>query len=243
MNKTSDYEFTVIIPVYDEAGNVPRLVATLDEWLPTAPCPSCVLFIDDGSSDGSQAMISEACRTRESFFYAALERNSGLSAALKAGFDLVESPYVGYMDADMQTVAADFNLLLASRYEFALVTGIRQSRRDSWAKRVQSRLANAFRRAMTGDTARDTGCPLKVLRTDYARRLPMFTGMHRFFPALIGMLGGEVCQMPVRHRPRVAGQSKFHLSNRLVRPFVDCFAFRWMRSRLIDYRVADSNLR
>lgn len=242
MNQTSNYEFTILVPIYNEEANVARLVTTLEAYLPTALCPACVLFIDDGSSDTSLRLVSEACRGREGFFYIALEHNGGLSAALKAGFHAVESRYVGYMDADMQTVAADFNLLLVHRDDYALVTGIRQSRHDSWGKRMQSRIANAFRRAMTGDTARDTGCPLKVMRTDLARRLPMFTGMHRFFPALTEMLGGEVCQVPVRHLPRTAGVSKYHLSNRLVRPFVDCFAFRWMRSRLIDYRIAASNL-
>lgn len=95
---------------------------------------------------------------------------------------------------------------------------------------------------MTGDTAQDTGCPLKVLHTACARRIPFFNGMHRFLPALVLLQQGRVAQVPVRHFPRVAGQSKYHLRNRLVGPFVDCFAYRWMKKRYINYHVSDSNL-
>jgi len=95
---------------------------------------------------------------------------------------------------------------------------------------------------MTHDGVQDTGCPLKVLHTDYAKRIPFFTGMHRFLPALIQLQEGRVKQIPVRHFPRVAGKSKYHLANRLIGPFKDCFAYRWMRKRYINYRVGASNL-
>ena len=95
---------------------------------------------------------------------------------------------------------------------------------------------------MTHDKATDTGCPLKIMHTDYAKRIPFFTGMHRFLPALIDLVGGKMKEIPVRHFPRVAGVSKYHLWNRLVSPFVDCFAYRWMRKRYINYRIDGTNL-
>jgi hypothetical protein len=95
---------------------------------------------------------------------------------------------------------------------------------------------------MTGDTAQDTGCPLKVMHADVAKRLPFFKGMHRFFAALMLLENGRIKQIPVRHFPRVAGTSKFNLSNRLVGPFMDCFAYRWMKSRYIRYNVSDNNI-
>jgi len=95
---------------------------------------------------------------------------------------------------------------------------------------------------MTHDGVEDTGCPLKVLKTDYAKRIPFFTGMHRFLPALIQLQEGQVKQVPVRHFPRIAGKSKYNLANRLVGPFKDCFAYRWMRKRYINYQVAENNL-
>jgi hypothetical protein len=123
-----------------------------------------------------------------------------------------------------------------------MVMGIRASREDSFVKKASSKIANGFRRFMTKDGIEDTGCPLKIMRTDYAKRLPLFNGMHRFLPALILLQNGRVKQIPVRHFPRVAGVSKYNLRNRLVAPFFDCFAYRWMKKRYINYQVADNNL-
>lgn len=103
---------------------------------------------------------------------------------MKAGIDYTESVYVGYMDADLQTTPEDFNLLLKDIADYQLVMGIRANRKDSFFKNLQSKIANGFRRMMTNDGVQDTGCPLKVLHTAYAKRIPFFTGMHRFLPAL-----------------------------------------------------------
>ena len=161
---------------------------------------------------------------------------------MKAGIDTAMSEYVGYIDADLQTAPDDFNLLLPYIDSYELVMGIRANRKDSWFKKIQSRIANGFRRSMTHDGVQDTGCPLKVMHTDYAKRIPFFTGMHRFLPALIQLQNGKVKQVAVRHFPRTAGVSKYHLWNRLVAPFIDCFAYRWMKKRYINYRIADGNI-
>lgn len=145
------------------------------------------------------------------------------------------------MDADLQTAPEDFDLLLEHIDDYEMVIGIRANRKDSAFKRLQSCIANGFRRMMTGDTAKDTGCPLKVLRTANARRVPFFTGMHRFLPALLLLQNGRIKEVPVRHFPRVAGVSKYHLWNRLVSPFLDCFAYRWMKSRYINYTISEGN--
>ena len=121
--------------------------------------------------------------------------------------------------------------------------GIRANRKDTPFKKLQSRIANGFRRMMTNDGVKDTGCPLKVMHTDYAKRIPFFTGMHRFLPALVLLQDGcSYGQVPVRHFPRVAGKSKYHLWNRLWGPFADCFAYRWMRPRYINYKVGENNV-
>lgn len=241
-NKTSRYQFTIIVPVYNEEENMPTLAERLGNYLPKSLCKACVLFVNDGSRDGSLERIKEACAGNRAFFYISLSRNSGLSAALKAGIDVAASEYVGYMDADMQTAPEDFNLLLAHRDSYEMVMGIRANRRDSLFKRLQSRIANGFRRMMTGDGVKDTGCPLKVMRTENAKRIPFFNGMHRFLPALLLLQDGRVKQIPVRHFPRVAGVSKYNLWNRLVAPFVDCFAYRWMKRRYINYSLDGGNV-
>ena len=243
MNKTSEYRFTIIVPIYNEEDNIARLESTFAEYLPKCIEKACVLFVNDGSKDSSLKGIEEICSRNKDFYYISFDRNRGLSAAIKAGFDTCESPLVGYMDADLQTTPEDFNLLLPHAADYTLVSGIRARRNDSGSKRIQSKIANGFRRMMTGDTATDTGCPLKVMQTPYAKRIPMFEGMHRFFAALITLQdGGTFFETPVRHFPRTAGQSKFHLWNRLIGPFQDCFAFRWMRSRYINYHIAKDNI-
>ncbi len=241
MNKTSQYELTVIVPVFNEEDNIAALEERLSAYLPQAMRTACALFVNDGSKDTSLERIMEVCGRHDGFFYLSLARNGGLSAALKAGIDATESPYVGYMDADLQTTPDDFNLLLPHVEEYELVMGIRANRKDSGFKKFQSKFANGFRRMMTHDGVEDTGCPLKILHTDTAKRIPFFTGMHRFLPALVLLQEGRVKQVPVRHFARTAGVSKYHLWNRLVAPFMDCFAYRWMKKRYINYRVAEDN--
>ena len=242
MNKTRDYQLTIIIPVYNEEDNIKTLEEKLGAYLPKASRKACVLFVNDGSTDNSLPLIKEVCQRQNNFFYLSLMRNGGLSAAMKAGIDATESPFVGYMDADLQTTPDDFNLLLEHIDDHELVMGIRTNRKDTGFKKLQSKIANGFRRMMTHDGVQDTGCPLKVMHTTYARRIPFFTGMHRFLPALILLQEGRVKQVPVQHFPRVAGTSKYHLWNRLVAPFIDCFAFRWMKQRYINYRVKEDNI-
>lgn len=242
MNKTSQYTLTVIVPVYNEEGNMLRLEKELKHFLQTAKFSSCILFVDDGSWDASGHLIKEICRRNPHFYYLQLKQNGGLSTAMKAGIDQVESPYAGYIDADLQTTPEDFNLLLEYAPQYEMVIGIRTGRQDSLVKNLSSKIANRFRRAMTHDEAEDTGCPLKVMQTKYARQIPFFTGMHRFLPALVELQHGKVKQIPVRHFPRIAGQSKYNLKNRLVGPFLDCFAYRWMKKRYIRYQVVENSL-
>ena len=242
MNKTQDYDLTVVVPVYNEVESLPRVERAMREWLPTSPVKACVLMVNDGSKDGSLELMREICARNKAMYYISLAKNGGLSAAMKAGIDATHSRYVGYIDADLQTTPEDFNLLLEHIADYQLVMGIRAGRKDSFFKNLQSKIANGFRNMMTHDGAKDTGCPLKVMWTDYAKRIPFFTGMHRFLPALIQLQEGRMMQIPVRHFPRTEGVSKYHLWNRLIGPFKDCFAYRWMRKRYINYQIGEGNV-
>lgn len=242
MNKTDDYALTIVVPVYNEAGNLKRLESALTKYRQEAKVDCCILLVNDGSTDASGQLIREICDRQSGFYYLEFSENRGLSAALKAGIDHCYSKWLAYMDADLQTTPDDFNLLLGYADDYEMVMGIRTGRKDGFVKNMSSRLANRFRRAMTHDGVEDTGCPLKILHTAVAKRIPFFTGMHRFLPALVQLQQGKVKQIPVRHFPRMAEKSKYNLANRLVGPFKDCFAYRWMKKRYINYHIAETNL-
>ena len=241
-NRTGNYEFTIVVPVFNEQDNMKALEEKLSAFVAESLLETCVLFVNDCSTDQSLERIAEICERQSHFFYLSFSKNSGLSAALKAGIDVTQSTHVGYIDADLQTTPEDFNLLIPYLHEYEMVLGIRTNRKDSFVKNASSKIANGFRRYMTNDGVSDTGCPLKIMRTDYAKRIPLFNGMHRFLPALIQLQNGKVKQVPVRHFPRVAGKSKFNLGNRLVAPFIDCFAYRWMKKRYLNFQIAESNI-
>lgn len=236
-----DYQFTIIVPLYNEEDNLLRVEKELSAYLQKAPVKSCVLFVNDGSTDNSLQLVEEISQRNKDFKFISFEENRGLSAAIKAGFDHADTPLIGYIDSDLQTDPEDFDLLLEHIGENDLVTGVRENRKDSFKKNMSSLIANGIRRSFTHDGMDDTGCPLKVIKADYAKRIPMFKGLHRFLPAMILLQNGKIKQVPVRHYPRIAGKAKYHLLNRLVGPFIDCFAYLWMKNNYINYKVNKKN--
>lgn len=227
------HSLSIIIPVYNEAENLFRLRDALLEYLQIVKIPTIIVFVNDGSTDKSLDIIKTICEEQSHFTYLNLNSNQGLSAALKAGFEIVDTTLVGYMDADLQTHPKDFDLLLKHVDAFDLVTGNRFNRQDGILKKITSRIANTVRQWFTQDGMDDTGCPLKIIKTDVAKRLPMFKGMHRFLPALVQLEGGKTKQIPITHYPRIAGQSKYSFKNRGFSTLVDCFVFLWMKKRYI----------
>jgi dolichol-phosphate mannosyltransferase len=233
------FDLTIIIPLFNEAENLNPLSERLSDYLENSNWNSCVLFVDDGSTDQGRIILRQLCSQNERFQFIRLSTNAGLSAALKAGIDQAKTPLIGYMDADLQTAPEDFELLLSEIGGFDLVTGIRMSRQDHPIKKISSLIANAVRNAVTGDGISDTGCPLKVFRREMAQKIHFFKGMHRFLPALVLLENGKVKTVPVRHFPRAAGKSKYHLWNRLLGPTIDLMVFWWMKSRHINYHIEE----
>lgn len=234
---TINHTLTVIIPVYNEQDNLERVQKEMQAYIDIALVPTQVLFVNDGSKDNSQQMIERICCSNTAFHYISLDKNYGLSAALKAGFDTVRTSLTGYMDADLQTTPQDFNVLLKHIENNDLVTGQRTSRKDSFVKNTSSKIANGIRRAFTRDGMDDTGCPLKIIKTEYAQRIPMFRGLHRFLPAMVLLQNGHIKQIPVSHFERIAGRGNFGVWNRLIGPLVDCFAYLWMKKNYINYEI------
>ncbi|WCO02492.1 glycosyltransferase [Psychroserpens ponticola] len=236
------FKFTIIIPIYNEKDNLKRLEEELLAFIQTSTITTKVLLINDGSTDESQISIESICNRNKNFSFLLFDTNYGLSTALKAGFDYTDTEFVGYIDADLQTSPKDFNSLLEHISTYDLVTGVRKNRNDGFIKKISSKIANSIRRAFTNDGMDDTGCPLKVIKTEYAKRIPMFRGLHRFLPAMILLQGGTVKQIPIQHFPRLAGTSKFGITNRLLGPLIDCFAYLWMKKKRIHYKVSKQQL-
>ena len=168
---------------------------------------------------------------------ASLGRNTGQTAAFAAGFDLARGDVIITMDADLQNDPHDIACLLAEIGQYELVCGRRRCRRDSCVRKISSRIANAVRNALSGETVSDVGCSLKAFRHETVRQLSLFDGMHRFFPTLVKMRGGRVLEIDVNHRPRMHGETKYNIRNRIVRSFIDLLAVCWMQKRMLVYEV------
>lgn len=235
----SNYKLTIIVPVFNEEDNIDRIESEFLSYVRSAKYKSKLLFVDDGSTDTSLDKIKAVCERNEAFECIWFKSNTGLSAAIRAGIKACKTDWIGYIDADLQTDIRDFDLLADDIEKYDAVVGYRLRREDTINKRIQSLLANAFRRLILNDGIIDTGCPLKLIKNDVAQNMPFFDGMHRFIPALIQIQGGQIKQVPVRHYKRRAGESKFNIFNRSIKPFQDVIALRWLKKRAISYVVED----
>ncbi len=231
-------ELTIIVPIFNEEESLSAFFLEMDKFVQVCPITAKILLVNDGSTDSSPVLIKDKCGQAVQYEALFLDGNYGLSTAIKAGIDHCTTTLIGYIDADLQTHPADFLSYLDFFPEYDMVNGIRQNRQDSLVKKISSKVANKYRRFMINDNIEDSCCPLKIIKTDRAKALPFFTGMHRFLPALVQLQGGTVKQLPITHSPRYAGTAKYHLHNRLIGPFFDILAFRWMRSRYISYTTA-----
>lgn len=231
---------SVVVPAYDEEESLPVLAREIREALGGAGVPYEVVFVDDGSTDRTLEVMLALAREDPSVRVLRLRPNQGQSAALAAGWSAARAPVVVTLDADLQNDPADVPRLLAELDRgFDVVSGVRVERRDSWVRRVSSRIANGVRNRLTGDSVTDVGCTLRACRTELLRELPVFTGMHRFLPTLLRLGGGRVTEVPVRHRPRRYGATKYGIRNRLWRGVVDLLAVRWLQRRWIDRRAVE----
>ena len=227
---------SVIVPVYNEEENVPILQAELKAALRAIDHE--LIFVDDGSADHTVERIEADPNVRLIRF----EKNAGQSAAMYAGLRAARAAILVLIDGDLQNDPADIPKLIDEISRGAdLVCGYRALRRDTRVKRLTSRVANAVRSRYTKDGVRDTGCTLKAMRRECVSALVPFKGMHRFIPALIKDAGYRLVEIPVNHRPRRFGQTKYGLGNRAVRATMDMFGVRWLLSRRLNYKIREEN--
>lgn len=226
--------FSIVVPVYNEAGNVLPLIEEIYRLLARAGDYE-MLFVDDGSDDGTADLLT---RARERYVRLRVlhhDQRTGQSAALLSGVRAAYSDTIVTLDGDGQNDPVDIERLLDA-FEAAgdgrlLVTGQRTDRRDSIDRRWSSRIANGVRGQLLGDETPDTGCGIKVFSRALYLELPSFDHMHRFLPALVKAEGGRVQSVPVHHRPRARGRSKYGIHNRLWAGLVDLFGVMWLQRR------------
>ena len=238
---------SVVIPIKDERDNLlaltDQLVKVLQGREESKNAPFEIIYVDDGSTDGSSEILDRLASEHRAVTVLHFDRNYGQSAGFDAGFKRSSGALVVTMDGDLQNDPEDIGLLLSYANDYDLVCGWRTERHDTVMRKISSRVANVVRNAVTGDRVHDTGCSLKIFRRRVIDRLPLFNGMHRFFPALALMHGFTVTEVPVRHHPRRHGISKYGVGNRLFKGLYDLIAVRWMHSRVLRYRLKDGQRR
>ena len=243
MNATTEQsqqiEVSIVIPVFNEEENLPILIPKLAEVAKGLDLAYEMVFVEDGSSDGSRRMIKEMIDRYPSLRMIGLRKNCGLSAALIAGIREARGKWIVTMDSDLQTDPADTPKLLKYLDHYDMATGWRQKREDPWLKRISSRVANAVRNRLSGETVKDSANTFRVFKKECVRNLPVFSGMHRFLPTLVRMEGYRVIEIPVSHFQRKFGKSKFNVRNRMWTAFIDLLAVKWMKSRHIEYEIEE----
>jgi len=234
-------DLSVVFPVFNEEENIPILLEEIAAALRGQPWSYEMVAVDDGSRDRSLEILRRSRAKYPNLRVLTLEKNSGQTAALDAGWRAARGQYVLSLDADLQNDPADIPAMMRNLQESGadMVIGVRVNRQDTWSKKMQSRIGNGVRNWITGDQITDTGCSLKLVKRDAIDRVSLYSGMHRFLPTLIRMRGYKVIEMPVNHRPRKFGVSNYGAMNRAFRGLADCFAVRWMSRRMLHYRVKE----
>ncbi len=237
----SQPDLSVVFPVYNEEENVPLLLREIAQALEGRGWSYEIVAVDDGSTDHSLDVLRGLRETYPMLRVLALKKNSGQTAALDAAWRNARGRLVVSLDADLQNDPADIPRMMQKLEETGvdMVIGVRVNRRDTWSRKMQSKIGNGVRNMITGDQITDTGCSLKLVKKEAVDRVRLFTGMHRFLPTLVRYAGYKVIEMPVNHRPRQFGQSKYGAMNRAFRGLADCFAVRWMGKRMLNYDVED----
>ena len=230
---------SVIIPVFNEEENLKPLFTELMDVLNSLNKTCEVIFIDDGSKDGSLAVLKDLQKTFSGIRIIKFKKNCGQTSAFDAGIKAAQGEVIVTMDADLQNDPHDIPKLLVKIGDFDAVCGWRQKRNDSFIRRISSRIANAVRNKLSGESIKDVGCSLKAFRSVYAKKMKLYTGLHRFFPTLIKMEGGRVTEVAVNHRPRKYGAPKYNIRNRMVRSFIDLLAVCWMKKRILTYEIEE----
>ena len=234
-------DLSVVVPVFNEEDSLPRFWPELRDVLETLPLTVEVIFVDDGSRDRSAEIVRALREQDRRVRLVRLKANAGETAATDAGFRAARGRWVVTMDADLQNDPRDIPTLLAhlDRWDAACGWRVHRVAGDSLVRRVSSRVANHVRNALSDEAIHDSGCTFRAFRRECLRGLVLYHGFHRFVPTLLRLQGYRVVEVPVNHRPRRFGRSKYGVLNRVVGPTADLLVVRWMKRRRLRYEVAE----
>ncbi|MGA1867980.1 MAG: glycosyltransferase family 2 protein [bacterium] len=233
-------DISIIIPLKDEAGSIKELKDRINQAMNTRPWSWECIWIDDGSTDHSLPILKELCqRDAHHHRYLSFEHNAGQSAALWAGFKESKGSILATLDGDLQNDPADIPYLANVLYSQGvdMVNGYRKKREDNLVRKIASKIGNSARTWITGKTIRDVGCSTRVFKRECVRFLPLFAGMHRFFPTLVAMQGYKLIEVPVNHGPRLYGRTKYSINSRLWVGIIDILGVLWLQKRAFHYRI------
>ncbi|MFH1246036.1 MAG: glycosyltransferase family 2 protein [Candidatus Omnitrophota bacterium] len=230
-------KISVVIPVYNEEENLPPLTETIVPVMQSIQEPYEIIFVDDASTDKSREILKGLAAKYSFIRILGFTANCGQSAAFDAGFKSARGEIVVTLDADLQYDPQDIPKLLEKINGCDVVCGWRKNRQDPWLKLISTRIANAVRNKLSGESIKDTGCSLKAFKKIYLNNLKMYKGMHRFLPTLLKMEGAKVTEVEVRHFPRKFGISKYNIRNRMFRAFLDLLFVIWMKKRNLNYHT------
>lgn len=232
-----EMDYSLVIPIKDEKENLSPLLEEIESAFSSLTCQWELLAINDGSTDGSGPLLDALAQSRPYLKVLHFDRNYGQSSAFHAGFQEARGQWVITLDADRQNHPQDILKLLPFQDQADLICGRREKRQDQLMKRLISKWANWIRSRVCSDGVSDTGCSLKAYRKKALDQIPFFDGMHRFLPALFVLEGWRIKEVPVSHRPRLAGKTKYGFFNRNINTLLDLFAVWWMRKRKLRYRI------
>lgn len=239
IEQNEQIEISVVVPVYNEEGNLPVLIPALVEVLKNLGRSYEMIFVDDGSSDESRRILKEMASEHASLRILRFKENRGLSTALVAGMREAQGEIIVTLDSDLQNDPADIPRLLEYLDRYDMATGWRQKREDKWLKKISSKIGNLVRNWVSGENIQDSACTLRAFKKECIQEIPVFNGMHRFLSTLVKMRGFGIIEVPVAHHPRRFGKSKYNIRNRMVRSFIDLLAVRWMKRRTIHYEIEE----
>jgi len=232
-------DISIVVPVYNEKNNLEILTSEIREAMKEIGKRYEIIYVDDGSTDSSSDTIKKLAQEIEEVRGIHFVKNCGQTAAFDAGFKGARGEIIVTMDADLQNDPKDIPALLEQMKDHDAAVGWRHERRDNFIRRASSKIANSIRNKLSGDSILDTGCSLKVFKSKCIKSVKLYKGMHRFFPTLLRMEGYSVVEVKVKHRPRMYGEAKYGIRNRILRGLTDLLAVRWMKKRKLDYEIKE----